>query len=260
MNIVFVMGTYRKSGAGARYVDRMLDAIRSTPGVETDIIWLGDYGLQLCRGCKTCYERGEAACPLKDGYLDAMRRLNEADAAVFYSPTFTVSITGLMKTFFDRSSYVLHRPYFHGRHAIVLTAAASWGEKSALRTLREIVSMMGFNIAGAEALCNARYERGSHYRARVDRRLQARSERLVRLTQKGAPIRPSVMKLIAFNAQKKSFGTDTPGCTSDKQYWKAAGWTDRDARFYCRANIFPPKEWVAKAVAFGLRKTGLLSM
>jgi multimeric flavodoxin WrbA len=200
MKLVVVMGTHRKRGAGAGYVAGMLEAVRGVPGVEVETLWLGDHDIRQCRGCMACYERGEEACPLRDGYLDAMRVLNGADAAVFYSPTYALSISGTMKAFFDRNSYVLHRPYFKGRRAIVLAAAAAWGQGPALATLRRIVSMMGFGITGAAAIFNIRYERSPRYRAHGK------------------------------------------------------------AKFYCRAVVSPVKAALARAIAYGLRKTGALSM
>jgi hypothetical protein len=34
--------------------------------VEVEIVRLSDYRIEACRGCKVCFEKGEAYCPLKD--------------------------------------------------------------------------------------------------------------------------------------------------------------------------------------------------
>lgn len=259
MKVVAMMGSMRKNGAGAGYVKQLEQALAGVPGLEFETVWLGDYDIGLCRGCRACYDRGEAACPLKGRYLDAMARLNSADAAIFYSPVYALSISGLMKSFFDRSSWVMHRPHFKGRHALVLTAVAAWTEKPALQTLRQIVSMMGFSIAGSLGIVNGRYESRPRYRARVDRRLRQMAMRLAGNAASGKPVKPSLFELITFQIQKAAFGADTPGCENDKRVWRQSGWADPGADFYCEARISPVKRFLAKALAAALRKSGLVS-
>jgi multimeric flavodoxin WrbA len=249
MKIAAVMGTYRKNGAGAKYVRLMEDAFRALPGVELEYIWLGDYNLHICRGCMFCYELGEKSCPLKDGYLDAIARINEADAVIFYSPTYALSMSGLMKTFFDRSSYVLHRPYFKGRHALVLTASASWGERPALRTLRRIVSMMGFSMEGEVAIVNSRYEGSLKYQEKIRRKLVRMANWLTIAVKSGKPVKPTVLELMAFQFQKSAFGRETGGCANDRLYWRQSGWSARESAYYCRARISPVKALVAKGLS-----------
>ena len=258
MKIVAVMGTYRKNGAGAKYVRQLEDAFCATPGVELEYVWLGDYNLQLCRGCMRCYEMGEKRCPLKDGYLDAIARVNAADAAVFYSPTYVLSVSGLMKTFLDRSSYVLHRPYFKGRRALVVTASASWGERPALKTLRGIVSMMGFSVEGELAIANERYEAVPKYRERVRRTLGQMANRLVIAAKSAKPVRPTLLELMTFQFQKSVFGRESGGCANDRLFWRQAGWSSPESIYYCRARVSPLKAFAAKRLAVLLRKSGLV--
>jgi multimeric flavodoxin WrbA len=258
MKIIAVMGTYRKNGTGAGHVAKIASAFESIPGVEFDTIWLGDHDIMLCRGCMVCYDRGEGSCPLKDGYLDAIRKLNEADAAIFYSPTYTLSISGMMKTFFDRSSFVLHRPYFKGRHAIVLTSVESYGEKTALKTLKTIVSMMGFAVDEQIAVVNARYTQQPKYCVRIDSSIEQAAIKLVERTASGKKIKPTFFELITFNFQKSAFGADTEGCRSDKQFWKTAGWAHPDADFYCPARVSRLKSKLAKVITRFVKSSGLL--
>lgn len=258
MKIMAVMGTYRKNGSGAKYIGQIEHTLNSLPGIEFEYIWLGDYNLNLCRGCMVCYDRGEAACPLKDGYLEAITRLNQADAAIFYSPTYALSISGLMKTFFDRSSFVLHRPYFKGRHALVLTASAAWGERPALRTMKQIVSMMGFSVDGTLAIVNSKYENRLEYREQIERELVRMAKRLSAGVQSGEPVRPSLFELVAFRFQKSAFGKDTDGCKNDKLYWRQMGWAAPESAFYCHARISPVKALLAKVLAWILQKNRLL--
>ena len=259
MKIAAVMGTYRKTGAGEAVIRQIEQALKDAPGVEIDRIWLGDTDLRLCRGCRVCYERGEAACPLKDGYLDAMARLNGADAAIFYSPVYTLSVSGMMKTFFDRSSWVLHRPHFKGRYALVLTTVASWGERPALSTLGKIVSMMGFSAVASLGVVTAKAQSNPGYRRRMEKRVARAARLLVKRAASSRPVRPSLIELITFRVQKSVFGTGSPGCANDKAVWRAAGWADKKAVYYCPARVSPVRRAAADAIAWFLLKLGLFT-
>ena len=45
---------------------QFLDTLQSLGDVETEIVRLSDYRLEMCRGCKVCFDKGEERCPLKD--------------------------------------------------------------------------------------------------------------------------------------------------------------------------------------------------
>jgi multimeric flavodoxin WrbA len=260
MKIVAVLGSCRKNGSGAGYMKNVEEAARKAAGnsLEFEYLWLGDYDIKACRGCMVCYDRGEAACPLKDGYLNAMKRLNEADAAVFYSPTYTLSISGLMKTFFDRSSFVLHRPYFKGRPALVYTAVEAYGESTALATLKMIVSMMGFSVSGTAGIVNMKFAARPAYRQRTLLKLEKQAALLTRCVSAGWKVRPTLIELIAFQYQKAIFGADIDACRSDRKFWREAGWTDRNARFYCDAGIPFWKLWLARLLSVAASRLGIL--
>jgi hypothetical protein len=40
MRIVAVMGTYRKNGAGAKYISQLEEVFRTLPGIELEYVWL----------------------------------------------------------------------------------------------------------------------------------------------------------------------------------------------------------------------------
>lgn len=260
MKIVVVVGTYRKSGTGMQYLSAIEKTIRNSFDAEFEYLFLGDCNLQTCRGCWTCYERGEENCPLKDGFLNAIRILNSADATIFYSPTYTLSISGLLKTFFDRGSYVLHRPYFKGRYALLLSSTLLVGEKKALHTMDTIVSGMGFTIAGRLGIAGEKYAKQARYKSRWDQRLQKSALRFAALAAEAKPIRPSIFDLLVFNMQKRIYSRPNGGSRSDRQFWQSKGWTHPQTRFYCKAKIPAYKRLAAGLIETIALKTGLVQL
>ena len=64
MNILAIVSSYRKRGNTARFVhmieahlQELADRQHETLDVET--IYLAHVDLQMCRGCRLCFDRGE---------------------------------------------------------------------------------------------------------------------------------------------------------------------------------------------------------
>lgn len=224
MKIAIVVGTYRKNGNGMSHLKKIEKAVKSKYPAEFDYLFLGDCDIKTCRGCMACYEQGEGKCPLKDGYLAAIKRLGSADAAIFYTPTYTLSVSGLIKTFFDRSSYVLHRPYFSGKYALLLTGTAFFGERAALKTLKTVVSAMGFSIAGCLGVVEEKYAKNLEYKKSFNKKLQKAALSFAGSVFGHKPVRPGLLRLMAFVFQKRIFLSPHGGAKSDKEFWQQKGW------------------------------------
>ncbi|HYF84237.1 MAG TPA: NAD(P)H-dependent oxidoreductase [Clostridia bacterium] len=237
MKILALMGSQRKNGTGYNYVSKIEKAIKEMTEVDFEYVFLSDYDIKMCKGCMVCYEKGEEACPLKDDYLRVIKKLHEADAVIFYSPTYTISISGIMKNFFDRSSYICHRPLFKGKYALIMTTVGAFGEKQALDTLRMIVSVIGYRITGIIGIQNGRYARDSKYVLGIEKRLKAEAIKLIEYASQKAPIKPKFFELLAYNYQKIIFTADTKDCKYDKDYWKNAGWTDPKSTYFYDVQI-----------------------
>ena len=258
MNIAVVLGSCRKNGTGMEHLKKIEQMIRNKFAADFEYLYLGDYNIQTCRGCMACYELGEDRCPHRDGYLNAMKILNRADAAIFYSPTYTLTISGLIKTFFDRSSYVLHRPHFKGRYALLLSTTMFYGEKKALSPLNTIVSAMGFTIAGRIGIISEKYEKQPGYQKHIDRNIQKAAFHFARLACINKPIRPTILDLMVFYFQKRIFASPEGGAKNDRQIWHEKGWTDPGTRFYCNAKIPAIKRIVSDILVRFLVKSRLL--
>ena len=259
MHIVALLGSQRKNGAGARYIQLIESAVTRNPDVEFETINLGDYGIEMCRGCMVCYRLGENACPLKDQLPEVVEKLKEADAVIFYSPTYTVSVSGLIKNFFDRCSYICHRPVFKGKYALLLTSVGGYGDKQCLRTLGEIVSVFGFKVMGSVGI-SSRYDTDTQYADKMKRRLIQKADALVRLAGSGEPIKPTLQELIAFRYQRIIFGQGAETLAYDEAYWRKAGWLEDETVYYYEVGVPRWKRWVAGVMVKILMRVGVLTV
>lgn len=60
-----IIGSARK-GATYQAVWEFAQNIELHDAIDFEYVFLSDYNLEFCRGCKLCFDRGEEHCPLKD--------------------------------------------------------------------------------------------------------------------------------------------------------------------------------------------------
>ena len=67
--------------------------------------------------------------------------MHNADGVIFATPVYGLAVTGLMKTFIDRFSYIFPRPRFFDKRALLLTTTGLVGEKDVLRYLDTVAGI-----------------------------------------------------------------------------------------------------------------------
>lgn len=99
MKVLGVVGSKRKSGNTSVLVQRALDAAHKN-GMETEIIFLGDYSIGGCTGCEGCQKTYK--CIIDDDMQKIYPLLLEAEGIILGSPTYFYNVTSDMKAFIDR--------------------------------------------------------------------------------------------------------------------------------------------------------------
>lgn len=98
MKVVAINGSHRKGST----LILLEEALKELSDFETEIVSLSDYPLEYCKICNACKKNG-GTCIVKDGYEEIAAKMREADAVIVGSPVYFGSITGKLKTLFDRS-------------------------------------------------------------------------------------------------------------------------------------------------------------
>ncbi len=99
MKVLGVVGSRRKKGNTAALVQEALKAMEAE-GIETELIYLGDYDIKGCRGCEGCKDTFK--CVIKDDMQKLYPLILESDAVVLGSPTYFYNVSADMKAFLDR--------------------------------------------------------------------------------------------------------------------------------------------------------------
>lgn len=115
MNVLAIVGSYRKGHAIDTLVDRVLEGVRqSHPDAVVEKIHLADRRIEYCRNCMACKKddpaKPIAACILRDDMDELLPKLVAADALVFGTPVNIGTVTALTKTFLERACWTLAKP------------------------------------------------------------------------------------------------------------------------------------------------------
>ena len=99
MKVLGIVGSRRKQGNTSVLVQAALEAVKKE-GLETELIFLGDYNFQGCTGCEGCHTTYQ--CLIQDDMQKLYPLLLEAQAVILGSPTYFYTVTADMKAFIDR--------------------------------------------------------------------------------------------------------------------------------------------------------------
>ncbi len=197
-----------------------------------ETLYLGHMDLQPCRGCRTCFDRGEDKCPLKDDLLPIKAKMDAADAIILACPIYVNDINGIAKNWMDRLAFVCHRPALAGKCAYLVATVGDSPTNHALRTMEVGIRTWGFHIVG-----KAGYKMGAllaedEARRRYQEKATASAEVLYNAVAQRRAERPSFLSLMTFKIQQIAWQKVAERDSLDYHYWHDQGWLDARREFY----------------------------
>lgn len=236
MKILVIMGSPRR-GNTYRAAKKIEESMQSMGYVEFEYLMLRDAGLEQCSGCLVCFGKGEDHCPHKDSTPVIEQKMHAADGVIFATPVYGMSVSALMKTFIDRLSYVFHRPRFFGKKALLLSTAGVLGNKEVLNYLKSVAGMWGFEVSYRVGIATP-IPISPREEQKNNRKLEkAALEFYNELQKKGRS--PEFWNVLAFHAQKASFGELEQISPADYVYWKEKGWLNPKTKYYADVPVNP---------------------
>jgi multimeric flavodoxin WrbA len=229
-------------------IEAQMEAIaaRHDEPLEFETLYVAHMDIQMCRGCRTCFDRGEDRCPLNDDVPATKAKIDEADAVILASPVYVNDVNGIAKNWIDRLAYVCHRPAFAGKCAYLVATVADSPTSHALRTMNVALRTWGFHIVG-----QAGYKMGPLMpQDEVENRFQGETARvagvLFQAIRQRSFTRPSFLSLMMFKVQQLAWQGAAPG-SIDYAYWQDRGWLDFDRTFYIEHQANRVKVALARA-------------
>ena len=207
---------------------------------------LGRPALEFCLGCRACFDRGEEACPLKDGVLAIREAMREADILLLTSPVYAGDCSGVVKNWIDRTAFVCHRPEFAGKRAYLLLTTGSISSMGhAFATMGTAISTWGFKIAGkSEYVCGALTDAAT-LKAKFGKRIAREADRLASRSFDRRKMTPSFLALLTFKLQQDGW-SKADADSVDLRYWRSTGWLEKGRTFYLAHRANPIKVALAR--------------
>lgn len=254
MKILAVIGSMRKNGSTYQVVKRLEEQlVQHDSGLEFDYVFLGDEGIEMCRGCSLCFKKGEAHCPCKDDVPDIVRRMHQADGVIFACPAYVANVPGVMKNFIDRLAYFCHRPAFFDKKALLVTTVGVSGSWQALNTMNVAASVWGYKVVGKLNIVtgtNSAVPVPEKYYASITKT----ADKFYRSLSDGKKISPNIQSLTVFKYRTSYYRKNNS--TYDAEYWRSKGWLEPGKRYFCDARINIFKSFAASIIAAVVELTG----
>ncbi len=100
MRILAISCSPNAQGNTVTLLREVLDGAR-VEGAETELYSVSGKKIEPCRGCRTCWDKGE--CVIDDDMQSLHDKMAAADGIVFGTPIYFYSMTAQAKTILDRS-------------------------------------------------------------------------------------------------------------------------------------------------------------
>ncbi len=140
--------------AGIGNTALMIEMLRPTlaeKGFELEVIHLAGKNIEYCTGCAFCMEKGR--CWIDDDHREITAKLLEAEGIILASPVYFRHVTGQMKTFFDRSLALGHKPRPTWKPGLAISVSAGLGETDTADYLASVLRTFGaFSVGTLTAM------------------------------------------------------------------------------------------------------------
>lgn len=113
--ILTISGTYRRGRTIDTLIDKAIGGLQgSYDDIDVEKIRLIDKNIQYCKNCMVCAgddpEKPYAKCVIDDDMQEIYKKMSEADGFIFGTPVNMGCETAIIKTFLERSCYVMGSP------------------------------------------------------------------------------------------------------------------------------------------------------
>ena len=147
MKILAIIGSPRKQNTYSlvKIFEKRLKLINE---IDFEYLFLKEYNIGICKGCLNCISYGKSSCPKSDIISSIVSKMDKMDGVIFASPVYIDNITGLMKNFIDHLVYIIHRPKFLDKYALILSTTKGSGLSQVLEYLKKTAIKLGFSVIG----------------------------------------------------------------------------------------------------------------
>jgi len=217
--------------------------------INFEYVFLSDYHLDLCLGCRLCFDKGEEFCPLKDDRDLLLEKMERSDGIILASPNYAFHITARMKNLLDRTAFTNHRPRFFGKVCTAVVTQGMMGGGSLVKYLCSAGENMGFR-ASKGCCVNTLEPMTARAREALSRKIEKTSARFYRELVRSTPA-PSFLRLAIFRMSRTRIKA-LDDSYKDYRYYSERGWFE--SGYYHPTSLGPVKKLVGGLADFAGRQ------
>ena len=232
MKIVVVHGSPRK-GNTFKATEFFKDEMRKQGPIEFVDFFLPKDLPEFCCGCMNCFLRGEEKCPHADQTLPILEQMVSADALIFTTPVFALSLSGCMKSFLDHFAYIfiVHRARseMFTKKAFIISSTVGAGTKAAMKTISTSLKYWGLNRVYTYSFATFGDEwdnMNATKKVKFESQLKKKAVMFYKEVASGKRHSPYLLIRTMFLISKFIIKKYTDDSSLDKKYWIEKGWYD----------------------------------
>jgi multimeric flavodoxin WrbA len=236
MKITAFVGSARKKHT-YNFTEYFLKKLQTFDKIDYEIVRLCDYKLEICKGCRTCFDKGEEKCPLKDDRDILLEKMSSSDGIIFASPNYSFGLSGYMKVFLDRLGFAFHRPSFFGKAFTSIVVQGFYGGNKIIKYFNFFAKYLGFNVVNGSCL-NSLEPITEKEKTKINKVLDSHAKKYYSLLiGKNYPT-PSITQLMIFRMSRTSIRLLLNDSWKDYIYYKQKGWFESNYFYNTQLSLF----------------------
>jgi multimeric flavodoxin WrbA len=145
MNILIIDGCPHK-GNTWRLIELVKAQILNMDNTASfDEVQLIKYHLPFCCGCSKCFRAGHTNCPHHSIIQKILEKMESCDGFIICSSCYQGAVTAIMKNFTDHLAFLIHRPRFFTKKALLVSTTGGVSADCVTQSLANTVSGWGVN-------------------------------------------------------------------------------------------------------------------
>ena len=235
MKVTAFVGSARKKHT-YNTCEMLLEKLKSFGNIETEIVCLHNFNLQVCKGCIACLDRGEEYCPLNDDRDILINKMKDSDGVIFATPNYSFNVSALMKLFLDRLAYFGHRPEYFGKTFTSVVVQGIFGGEKIVKYLDFLGNAIGYNVVKGSLIKSLEPMTETNQK-KNEIAIEKQAKKFYKQLIKNEFKNPSLLELFIFRMSRSSIKTMLDENYRDYVYFKKNGWFDSDFYYPVKINM-----------------------
>lgn len=228
------IGSARKKGTYLAVQEFEKNLMKSRD-IDFEYVFLNDYKLEFCKGCKLCFDKGEQFCPCIDDRNVLIEKMEQSDGVIFASPSYAFQVSGRMKNFIDRIAFIYHRPRFFKKTFTAIGVQFIPFGNQTQKYLESVGRNMGFDVLKGTTVITPEPIPEKQLK-KLKANIRNLSEGFSKRLNKEKSVKPLLPGIIIFRMTRSGLQSSDIKLY-DYEYYKEKGWFKSDYYYDIHLNL-----------------------